>query len=128
MMCRHLWCASRRDSLFLQRLHSLQGCCNKGGQRVGERAFRRHRGVEIAHSLAPGALWGIARGNFWSSGASPNRSLNCGRGRNALSCRSLAPKLSPLPDRTAHDCKLTWLVLGGDPAARSHRVEQFTAL
>ena len=24
--------------------------------------------------------------------------------------------------------KLTWLVLGGDPAARSHRVEQFTAL
>ena len=24
-------------------------------------------------------------------------------------------------------CKLTWLVLGGDPAARSHRVEQFTA-
>ena len=26
------------------------------------------------------------------------------------------------------ECKLTWLVLGGDPAARSHRVEQFTAL
>ena len=25
-------------------------------------------------------------------------------------------------------CKVTWLVLGGDPAARSHRVEQFTAL
>ena len=25
-------------------------------------------------------------------------------------------------------CKLTWLVLGGDPVARSHRVEQFTAL
>ena len=25
-------------------------------------------------------------------------------------------------------CKLTWLVLGGDPAARSHRVEQFNAL
>ena len=24
-------------------------------------------------------------------------------------------------------CKLTWLVLGGDPVARSHRVEQFTA-
>lgn len=24
--------------------------------------------------------------------------------------------------------KLTWLVLGEDPAARSHRVEQFTAL
>ena len=24
--------------------------------------------------------------------------------------------------------KLTWLVLGGDPKARSHRVEQFTAL
>ena len=27
-----------------------------------------------------------------------------------------------------HLSKLTWLVLGGDPAARSHRVEQFTAL
>ena len=25
-------------------------------------------------------------------------------------------------------CKLTWLVLGGDPAARPHRVEQLTAL
>ena len=24
--------------------------------------------------------------------------------------------------------KLTWLVLGGDPAARSHRVEHFSAL
>ena len=24
--------------------------------------------------------------------------------------------------------KLTWLVVGGDPAARSHKVEQFTAL
>ena len=24
--------------------------------------------------------------------------------------------------------KLTWLVLGGDPATRSHRVEQFIAL
>ena len=24
--------------------------------------------------------------------------------------------------------KLIWLVLGGDPAAHSHRVEQFTAL
>ena len=28
----------------------------------------------------------------------------------------------------AHAVKLTWLVLGGDPAARSHRVERFTAL
>ena len=39
------------------------------------------------------------------------------------------------PDETLRDasisgcsCKLTWLVLGEDPAARSHRVEQFTAL
>jgi hypothetical protein len=30
--------------------------------------------------------------------------------------------------RRHNDIKLTWLVLGGDPAARSHRVEQFTAL
>ena len=28
----------------------------------------------------------------------------------------------------AGQLKLTWLVLGEDPAARSHRVEQFTAL
>ena len=28
----------------------------------------------------------------------------------------------------ASNVKLTWLVLGGDPVARSHRVEQFTAL
>ena len=30
--------------------------------------------------------------------------------------------------KSFHSCKLTWLVLGGDPAACSHRVEQFTAL
>lgn len=29
---------------------------------------------------------------------------------------------------TESKIKLTWLVLGGDPVARSHRVEQFTAL
>ena len=29
--------------------------------------------------------------------------------------------------RSTRVIKLTWLVLGGDPAARSHRVEQFTA-
>ena len=29
---------------------------------------------------------------------------------------------------TSGSGKLSWLVLGGDPAARSHRVEQFTAL
>ena len=31
-------------------------------------------------------------------------------------------------DNNTTTCKLTWLVLGGDPAARSHRVEQLTAL
>ena len=30
--------------------------------------------------------------------------------------------------RPSHGVKLTWLVLGGDLAARSHRVEQLTAL
>ena len=30
--------------------------------------------------------------------------------------------------RAGQFVKLTWLVLGGDPAARSHRVEQLTAL
>ena len=31
-------------------------------------------------------------------------------------------------DAAMNIVKLTWLVLGGDPAARSHRVEQLTAL
>jgi hypothetical protein len=45
-------------------------------------------------------------------------------------CRSYCPE----PELCGRVCtcspsiKLTWLVLGGDPAARSHRVEQFTAL
>ena len=34
----------------------------------------------------------------------------------------------PSPSLRLHACKLTWLALGGDPAARSRRVEQFTAL
>ena len=38
-------------------------------------------------------------------------------------CRAGFHRSTPPPFR-----KLTWLVLGGDPAARSHRVEQFTAL
>ena len=36
--------------------------------------------------------------------------------------------LNLLLNFTSSNNKLTWLVLGGDPAARSHRVEQFTAL
>ena len=41
-----------------------------------------------------------------------------------------APVNVPLRNRNGRgrNVKLTWLVLGGDPAARSHRVEQFTAL
>ena len=39
------------------------------------------------------------------------------------------PGAATKPYRTIHrNVKLTWLVLGEDPAARSHRVEQFTAL
>ena len=41
-----------------------------------------------------------------------------------------APVHTPIRNRNGRrgNGKLTWLVLGGDPAARSHRVEQFTAL
>ena len=46
---------------------------------------------------------------------------------------SLATVFYAAPDKAicGTNCnmsKLTWLVLGGDPVARSHRVEQFTAL
>ena len=41
-------------------------------------------------------------------------------------CRECA--LCTVPGLLHAVVKLTWLVLGGDPAARSHRVEQFTAL
>ena len=40
-------------------------------------------------------------------------------------CRYVAV---PVALRNWASGKLTWLVLGGDPAVRSRRVEQFTAL
>ena len=46
------------------------------------------------------------------------------RGRKTVAC---AVDVRLLPSQPLIS-KLTWLVLGGDPAARSHRVEQFTAL
>ena len=51
-----------------------------------------------------------------------------------VTCRLRLPKHRRTHDPVAGNavgnriCKLTWLVLGEDPAARSHRVEQFTAL
>ena len=36
--------------------------------------------------------------------------------------------LEAVPNGGLRPIKLTWLVLGGDPAVRSRRVEQFTAL
>ena len=49
---------------------------------------------------------------------------NNGEGRNTVACVGdvRVPSSHPLIS------KLIWLVLDGDPAARSHRVEQFTAL
>ena len=49
---------------------------------------------------------------------------NNGEGRKTVACVGdvRVPPSHPLVS------KLTWLVLGGDSAARSHRVEQFTAL
>ena len=44
------------------------------------------------------------------------------------SSHQVCQKCSVQGRRFARSCKLTWLVLGEDPAARSHRVEQFTAL
>ena len=51
-----------------------------------------------------------------------------------VTCRLRLPKHRRTHDPVAGNavgnriCKLTWLVLGEDPAARSHRVEQFIAL
>ena len=50
-----------------------------------------------------------------------------GLGRLASGSCSCQYVLLPRPV-LGYPFKLTWLVLGGDPAARSHRVEQFTAL
>ena len=48
---------------------------------------------------------------------------------STLSTISIDLKLEqPTSLPPAGTSKLTWLVLGGDPAARSHRAEQFTAL
>ena len=41
---------------------------------------------------------------------------------------SLCMLVGPIKSFPTHACTLTWLVLGGDPAVRSRRVEQFTAL
>ena len=42
--------------------------------------------------------------------------------------QQLMQDMLPTPALKEGISKLTWLVLGGDPAARSHRVEQLTAL
>ena len=46
------------------------------------------------------------------------RNIDAGTGETAHAACQLLPR----------SCKLTWLVLGGDPAVCSRRVEQFTAL
>ena len=70
---------------------------------------------------------------------SDGRTAHCNAFSNILLLWRLVWQRPP-PQASAHlswlvwplawqaSCKLTWLVLGGDPAARSHRVEQFTAL
>ena len=47
--------------------------------------------------------------------------------RQFLKTVACVKEIQVLPLQTVFS-KFTWLVLGGDPAARSHRVEQFTAL
>ena len=49
------------------------------------------------------------------------------RGGQATPALLLTMLCTELGKDSSHS-KLTWLVLGGDPVARSHRVEQFTAL
>ena len=53
-----------------------------------------------------------------------NKSYGNGQPSKQIEVFDYAEKLNS----TSGSGKLTWLVLGGDPAARSHRVEQFTAL
>ena len=45
--------------------------------------------------------------------------------RLVIKSKTIIPNICSLGSKSH---KLTWLVLGGDPVARSHRVEQFTAL
>ena len=70
--------------------------------------------------------WGLRtlRGNnkvFLAGAASGAAWELCMKQRDALCVHGA------LHDSATHG-KLTWLVLGGDPAARSHRAEQLTAL
>ena len=60
----------------------------------------------LGHFLGVGRLWGLV---YWLVAFGCLWGLVAGQGY-------------------VHFSKLTWLVLGGDPAARSHKVEQFTAL
>ena len=64
--------------------------------------------------------------------AGPPGTFDCSDRRERKHSHSTeCPKFSlvgPIKSFTANACKLTWLVLGGDPAVRSRRVEQFTAL
>ena len=61
--------------------------------------------------------------NMWAVLSNP-------RTCNERNQSELAAKLRHAGDHGSLEnfSKLTWLVLGEDPAARSHRVEQFTAL
>ena len=59
---------------------------------------------------------------------SNNTSLWCGSCTVSTALLQHTNRGTQVKDMNWYMSKLTWLVLGGDPVARSHRVEQFTAL
>ena len=108
----HHWCHS-----------DIRDCCS----------LRLNKDVRVSYerriSTAAAAVQGVPKteSQFTIS------SFSEGRLRAVARCRHIAERLvcfclRKIERRLASLCKLTWLVLGEDQAARSHRVKQLTAL
>ena len=117
-------------------------------RRAGARSSARKSKKKSRNKLFAFVRIASAR-SYARNGAQKFKNRFNGQGLCTCSARLLFSS-SPLPPRATlplwgitHHCyflvtnwvayhlaqsKLTWLVLGEDPAARSHRVEQFTAL
>ena len=57
-------------------------------------------------------------------GKHASEKLRIDRDTSAKEKQRATKGIAHLAAKLSRSCKLTWLLLGGDPAARSHRVEQ----
>ena len=113
-------------------------CCAGMARRRGRHTLRGNSRVVRWGELGRGAKtaghpereWSPTLENFLGRPISPAHFVGGLSGRRAIcikdnTCMMCASFVSCTQQ---HVSKLTWLVLGGDPAARSRRVEQLTAL